>query len=252
MNYSVEQLRERHSVRRYKNEPLTGEIKSSLMAEVTMTNTHEAGLNFQLIFDNGDPFRGFSRSYGMFGNVRNYLVCIVDASFANAVERAGFFAEQFVMKAVGLGLGTCFVGGTFSEKDIDIPKHVYETIPFIVTFGYPEEKTQTILSSWAMKMSHRHDLSPRDFFEGSDKEFKKACGKYPFLSGGLEGLACAPSSLNRQTVRVRLDENGNLRIHNIKNYPKNEIDLGIGKFNFASAANAGEWEWGDDSIFLPF
>ena len=252
MNYSLEQLQARHSVRRYKNEPLTGEIKSALSAEVTMTNTHEAGLNFQIIFDNGDPFQGFSRSYGMFGNVRNYLVCIVDASFANAVERAGFFAEQFVMKAVGLGLGTCFVGGTFSEKEIDIPKHVYETIPFIVTFGYPEKKTQTLLSSLAMKISHRHDLPARGFFEGTDDEFRKACEKYPFLPDGLEGLSCAPSSLNRQPVRVRLDEERNLRIHNLKKYPKNEIDLGIGKFNFASAANAGDWEWGDDAIFLPF
>ncbi len=252
MSYTVDELRSRHTVRRYKNTPLTEEIKNSLRSEVTFINTHESGLNFQLVFDNGDPFEGFNKSYGMFSNVNNYLACVIDPTFDNACERAGFFAQQFVMKCVSKQLGACFVGGTYSEKKLDVQKHIYEKIPFVVCFGIPEDKTQTFLSSMAMRMAHRHDLKPRDFFAGDDKVFNEACYKFPFLIPALQGLSCAPSSLNKQPCRISLDNDSNLRMYTTKKDPANAVDLGIGKFNFAEAADAGEWEWGENAIFLPF
>ena len=53
--------------------PLPEALRSKLRAEVTMFNSHNAGINLQLCFDDSDPFAGFSRSYGMFSNVHNYL-----------------------------------------------------------------------------------------------------------------------------------------------------------------------------------
>lgn len=247
---SLELLKKRHSVRNYSTETVDLSVRNALQAEVTMINTHESGLNFQLVFDNDDPFRGFTRSYGFFKNARNYMACVIDPTFPNTEERAGYFAEQFAIKALELGLGTCFVGGTFSEKHLDISRHVYEAVPFIVAFGYPSRSRQTAVSKLASEWIHRKSLKPRDFFAGDDKEYRKATEIFPWLPDALEALACAPSSLNKQPVRVRLGDDDMIHAYSIPGTSQSAIDLGIGKYNFGCVA-AGEWEWGEEAPFYP-
>ncbi len=248
--YSLELLKQRHSVRSFSKESVATDLRNALQSEVTMINTHESGLNFRLVYDNDDPFRGFTRSYGFFKNARNYMACVIDPTFPDTEERAGYFAEQFVMKATELGLGTCFIGGTFSRGHVDVNVHVYEQIPFIVAFGYKSDTEQSVISRFATRIIHRKQLSARDFFDGDDCKYKEATEKYPWLPKSLEALACAPSSLNKQPVRVLLDEDRNLHAYSIPGTPKSAIDLGIGKFNFASVA-PGDWEWGERSVFYP-
>ena len=69
-----------------------------------MVNTREAGMHFELVCDDPAPFKGFKASYGMFKGVRNYVAAVVDTSFPDSYERAGYFGQQIVVKAVGLGL----------------------------------------------------------------------------------------------------------------------------------------------------
>lgn len=250
--YTPEELRERHSVRSYSGKRIEESVINKLKSLVTLINSHEAGLNFQLVFNDGEPFRGFTRSYGMFKNVSNYLACVIDPSFPNAAERAGFFAQQFVMEAVSLGLGTCFVGGTFSRKDCNVSVRVYENIPFIVAFGYPEGNPKGIYGFFTGLM-HRKDKKPREFFAGPDSLYEEAVEKFSFLKTGLEAVASAPSSLNRQPVRLTLrkEERGeSLVAFTTGTYEKESVDLGIAKFNFAAAVG-GDWDWGPDSEFYP-
>lgn len=250
MEYTLELLEKRHSVRSYSSESISAELRNALLAEVTMINTHESGLNFQLVFDNDDPFKGFMRSYGFFRNARNYLACVIDPTFPNTEERAGFFAEQFVMKAVSLGLGTCFIGGTFSREHVDASMHVYEDLPFIVAFGFESQKGSSVISKFATKMIHRNQLGARDFFEGDDNNYKEATEKFPWLPKSLEALACAPSSLNKQPVRVFIGDDGMIHARSLPATPKSAIDLGIGKFNFVAVA-PGIWDWGEKAPFYP-
>ncbi len=250
--YTPEELRNRHSVRSFSVKPVDESLVNKLKSIVTMINSHESGLNFQLVFNDGNPFRGFTRSYGMFKNVSNYLACVIDPSFPNAAERAGFFAQQFVMEAVTLGLGTCFVGGTFSRKDCNVSVRVYENIPFIVAFGYPEGKPKGVYGFFTGLM-HRKDKKPREFFAGPDSLYDEAINKFSFLTTGLEAVASAPSSLNRQPVRLTLknaEGENSIVAFTSGSYEKEAVDLGIAKFNFASAVG-GDWEWGPDSLFYP-
>lgn len=248
--FTIDQLRARHSVRTYSAKPIEeGEIRS-LQSEVTLINTHEAGLNFQLMIGNEDPFKGLARSYGMFRNVRNYLACVIDPSFDNAEERAGFYAEKIVMCALQMGLGSCFVGGTFSREHSGARMRVYEKLPFVVTLGYPADKGESFMARMTSRIAHRKTRGARFFFDGDDAEFARAEELFPDLMIGLEALACAPSGLNRQPVRVRLDDNGMLRAYADACAYNAPVDLGIGKFNFAAAAG-GSWEWGEDAPFIP-
>ncbi len=249
---NLEILHRRHSVRNYGAENLSAPSVNKLRAETTFINSHEAGLNFQLCLDDGDPFKGFSRSYGMFSGVRNYLAAVIDPTFPDTWERAGYFGEQFVMAAVEAGLGTCFVSGTYSRANVNVRLEVYEKIAFLVTFGH-ETGNGTFLSRALSGMLHMKRKTPRDFFEGSDTDYKEAKRLIPDLDKGLEAIACAPSAANRQPVRIHLVELEGVRhvaAFTSKDSPDMRIDLGIAKFNFASVVN-GIWEWGQNAPFIP-
>ena len=244
MEHTLAELGKRHSVRNYLIEPIPEELRKRLMADVTMVNSHEAGLNMQLVFDDPDPLGGFRHSYGMFRNGRNYLAPVVDPTFDNAVERAGYFAQQWVMGAVCAGLGTCFISGTYSSSLVKARMEVYEKLPFIVAFGYSAEKPVTGLGSLMAKFAHRKKMVARDFFQGSDDEYARAKSLYPWLDTGLEGMACAPTAMNRREIRVRL--NGD-NLETCSQGECNPIDLGIAKYNFVAPLPVdAEWEWGEN------
>ena len=126
-----------------------------------------------------------------------------------------------------------------------------EQLLFLVLFGYPAEK-ERIAARLMMKMIHRNDLTARDFFKGDDEEYRKALDRFPWLADGLEALTSAPSSLNKQPVRIFIknpdQENAAVCAKVDTKVTKNLIDLGIGKYNFAAAAG-GDWEWGNRSPF---
>ena len=169
--YTLKELRERKSVRGYTDESLSESIRNTLNAEATFINSHEAGLNFQVRYDDTDPFRGLTRSYGMFRGVRNYLAVVIDSTFEFALERAGYFAEGYVMKAVSLGLGTCFVGGTFSRS------------------------SSNSLSAYG-------DLSAFDRQNRSGGSPQKEYGRVPVLRGECEGIC-------RSITEVSMASEGN-------------------------------------------
>lgn len=248
----IEFLRSRHSVRKYSQEPLPEELVKKIEAEITMVNTHEAGMHFRLVCGDSKPFEGFRASYGFFSGVKNYIAVVVDPSFPDTYERAGYFSQQIVMEAVSSGLGTCYVGGTFDVSKVPVNLRAGEEILYLITLGYPAHVRQTPIGSLAMKIMHRHDKAPEDFYVTSDgiilATAKQSC---PWLMDGLAGLASAPSSLNKQPVRIfARRDNGALEIcAKVENpNPKSLIDLGIGKFNFAFASQT-EPEWGNGSPF---
>ncbi|MCM1370175.1 MAG: hypothetical protein NC204_07365 [Candidatus Amulumruptor caecigallinarius] len=248
---TLRDLQRRHSVRNYSETPLKGSLLNTLKAVVTDINSHEAGLNFQLITDDPAPFKGFMKSYGFFSGVNNYLAAVIDPAFDHAEERAGYCAEQFVMKAVKLGLGTCFVGGTFSRKDCSVQIRVYEKIPFVVTVGYPAEKVG-LVSALAERMIHRNSKKPRDFFSGTAEQYEMLRREYDWFEPAIQAVALAPSALNKQPVRIGCIETGGklkLAAYAINSSQYSDVELGIAKYNFGAIA-PGFWEWGQSAQFV--
>lgn len=252
MDHSIDRLGTRHSVRSYQERALPDGIVNALRSEITYINTHEAGFNFQLCIGDDAPMKGFIRSYGMFRNVSDYMVPVIDPSFAASLERAGYYSEQFVMECVDRGLGTCFVGGTFSRSHVNAMIEVYERVPFIVVFGYPDTSRTTFLGKLTARMAHREKRDPRKFYAGNDVEYEQALAEFPWLYTALRAVAYAPSALNTQPVRLRRIKGTEFsKIAAFTTNPdKYEAELGIAKFNVAAAVG-GVWEWGEGGTFTP-
>lgn len=203
---TLNDLRIRHSVRSFSDKPIDEHIVKSLNASLTDVNTHEAGMHFQLILNDNAPFKGFSRSYGMFKNVKNYVACVVDTSFPDYLERAGYFGMQILMKAFCLGLDTCFVSGTFSAKHVNARVRIGEKLLFLIVLGYGEDCRPSAMASVMKKLSHRHaGLTPLDFLD-TELPWEKVCAAFPLLLKGLEAVSYAPSALNKQPVGILIKE----------------------------------------------
>lgn len=238
-------LQQRHSVRAFTEDPLTMEHVKKLKSLLTMINTHQQGLKFQLITDDPDPLAGFSKSYGVFTNPRNYVAAVVDMAAPDVLERAGYYAEQFVIKAVELGIGTCFVGGTYNVQKVKAQLRAGEKILFLILLGYPLNKTK-LLARVMAKMVHRKVMTFDKFFE-PQSELNAVVSENPTLQVGLEAVACAPSALNKRPVRLFIDDiDGNKEIcaKVDGSIPKNLIDLGIAKYNYNFVTDS-ECKWGN-------
>ena len=252
MEISLDLLQSRHSVRSFSPDPIEQSLINALQSEATFINTHEAGLNFRLCVNDDAPFRGIGRSYGMFRGVNNYLACIIDPTFEHALERAGFYAQQFVIKAHAAGLGTCFVGGTFSRSHVNAHVEVYEKIPFVVALGHPDVGNTSLLAKFTTRMAHRKHLDPIDFFDGSSEDYADALREFPWLDTALRAVACAPSALNTRPVRLACREvEGVKRItaHTIAP-EKYAAELGIAKFNVRAVVPGGR-DWAEGAVFSP-
>lgn len=200
---TLSELQNRHSVRAFSNQPLTQEIIDELNAEITMVNTTEAGMHFQLCINDDKPFKGFTRSYGFFRNPKNYIACVIDKTYPNAFQRAGFFAQQIVMKAVSLGLGTCYVGGTYNAKNVSARVRVGQELPFIILLGYSEEDKTTFIAKLAKKMIKGREYTPTDYLDTAFP-IDIVCAKFPMLYQALEAVACAPSSYNKRPTIIQV------------------------------------------------
>lgn len=71
----TEAMKERHSVRQYKKQPLSERDASALQTEIEACN-RGSGLHIQLVMNEPKAFSGMMAHYGKFSGVRNYIALI--------------------------------------------------------------------------------------------------------------------------------------------------------------------------------
>ena len=108
-----EAIEARHSVRAYKDLPLSEEIVRLLEDELMKLN-NEGQLHIQLICNEPKAFQGTMAKYGKFRNANNYLV-MAGKKAEDLDERIGYYGEHLVLLAQTLGLNTCWVGLSYSK-----------------------------------------------------------------------------------------------------------------------------------------
>ena len=93
-------MKERHSVRQYKDKPIEQEKRAEIDRLISEIN-FESGLSMQAVYDEPNCFDSFMAHYGKFTNVSNYIA-IVGAK--NDQEKAGYFGEKLVLGCQELGI----------------------------------------------------------------------------------------------------------------------------------------------------
>ena len=129
----IEAIEARHSVRRYKDDPIPPEVLSILRDKVAEVNGL-GGLHVQLVTEEPKAFSGVM-AYGSFSGVRNYFI-MAGRKADDLDEKTGYYGEQLVLLAQALGLNTCWAGLTYSKIPGTYVLNDDEKICCYIALGY--------------------------------------------------------------------------------------------------------------------
>lgn len=217
----TEAMKARHSVRQYKNQPISAETISALQSEIDACN-NESGLHIQLVTNEPKAFDGFMAHYGKFSGVTNYIA-MIGKKESELDEKCGYFGERLVLKAQELGLNTCWVAMTYSKIKTAFTVGQGEKLCVVIALGYGETGGIPHKSKGSSEVSKVDGVMP-DWFKN-----------------GMEAALLAPTAMNQQKFLFTLD-GGKVSVKaGMGFYTK--LDLGIVKYHFEIGAGKENFEW---------
>lgn len=232
----IETIQKRRSVRTYTDKPLNNEHTAQIQQFINQLQA-PFGINarIELISVNTNETLIKLGTYGWIKGAQDYLALIYeDAPFAETA--AAYMFEQAILFCTDLGLGTCWLGGSFSRNDfkkqIELQPNEKLRIVSPVGYGYAGDK-QRFLEKYIVNADTKHTTrKPFDelFF---DKQFENplteiTAGKY---FKPLEMVRLAPSANNKQEWRVLFDEQA-LHFYKKPYLNFDTIDMGIALCHF--------------------
>ena len=223
-----EAIEARHSVRAYKDQPLSEETVKVLEDEIVTLN-NEGQLHIQLICNEPKAFQGTMAKYGKFRNANNYLV-MAGKKADDLDERIGYYGEHLVLLAQTLGLNTCWVGLSYSKVPGTYVLEEGEKIACYIAIGYGETQGSGHKIKTVEQVSNASDITP--------SWFKK----------GVEAALLAPTAVNQQKFSFEYVGMSNNR-HQVrakKGFSMigyTQMDLGIAKYHFEVGAGKVNFEW---------
>lgn len=217
----MEAMKERHSVRSYKDTAIGAEIKGVLEAEVKACN-QESGLNMQFITEEPGAFDSFMAHYGKFKGVKNYIA-LVGKKDKKLDEKLGYYGERLALKAQQLGLNSCWVALTFSKRKSTCAVRQGEKLVCVLALGYGEN------AGVPHKSKPLNDL------------FRAESAVPLWFKRGMEAAALAPTAMNQQQFLFILD--GNQVSAEVTGGFYSKVDLGIVKYHFEVGAGKVNFEW---------
>ena len=155
----------------------------------------------------------------------------------------GYMGEAFILECTALGLGTCWLGGSFKSKEVEklIPLEEGEEIVCITPIGIPDE---------------RYTMRPRKSLAKLTDLSQEALTDLPeWQQRALECARMAPSAINAQPWAFEVTD-GRISVKTISsNYGYGNLDCGIAMMHVelgaAHAGVTGDWDLsGNERVFI--
>lgn len=234
----IETIQKRRSVRSYTGDYLTDEDAERIRNFISNRVEVPFGtvLRIELIkTEIGSKPRKLG-TYGVVSGAADFLaVAYENANMAE--ESLGYAFEQVILYCTQMGLGTCWMGGTFDHDDFAnaINLRENEVLPIISPVGYQRDKKSFVDSIFG-KMTHNVSRESFNtlFFNGSwDVPMgENDAGEYKTV---LEMVRLAPSARNKQPWRI-LYKDGVFHFYRHPDMSRfTRIDMGIAMCHFDMA-----------------
>lgn len=263
----IETIKKRKSVRTYETIPIRNndlqQILDYINVEEHLIGPFGRKAKFEVIqIKNNVSDKGIKLgTYGFIKNHQGYIVGMMENTKMGLVE-FGYIFEKLILFATKLGLGTCWIGGTFSRtsfgKELNLAKDDF--IPCITPIGYAKEKQRLFDKTlrYVTKADNKKEW-PALFFKGDFQTplSEKEAGTYGIP---MEMVRLGPSASNKQPWRIvsskKIDQ-FHFFLEHTPNYNKlgfdmQLIDIGIAMCHFELTAKEiglnGNWNFLDPNI----
>jgi nitroreductase len=206
----TEIIQQRFSCRSYTHEPIAADLQKKLIAFASEQKLGPLGgsARYGLVAAGEEDFHAL-RGLGTYGFIKGATGYIVGATdqVENKMEDFGYLLERIILFATDLGLGTCWLGGTFTKTSFarKITVQPGELVPAVASVGYISKKPRwldRVIRNGAN--AHKRLSWDKIFFEGrfSVPLESNAAGSY---ANPLEMVRIGPSASNKQPWRVIQD-----------------------------------------------
>lgn len=261
-NKSVKDIiKSRRSVRTFDSRNISDEKRTILIENMNeLSNNNFRFILLDIGFKEGTKLG----TYGVIKGASTYILGIMKKKYGDDKVMSatfGYAFEEVILKSWELGLGTCWMAGTFNKKDVDNLLEVSddENIVMISPIGYEKEKSTTEkISRFLAKSDKRKDWN-EIFFDGN---FEKSLSVKDAASykDALDMLRLSPSAVNIQPWRI-VKTNSGYDFYSIKSKSSLKTDkkidityndIGIAKSHFEYTLKedgfSGEWIYKKNQI----
>lgn len=234
-----ETVRKRYSVRTYAPTLPDAETKEKILAfAAAIENPFQAAVQVQFIekktADNGEKLG----TYGFIKGAQLFLGVTVEDK-EDAALAVGYVFEELVLYMTSLGLGTCWLGGTFNKSAFAKKMKIADgcLFPILSPVGLPAKPRMTEkLFRVSLKADNRLPAEKLFFADGFEKPLDtKSVGAY---AACLENVRLAPSARNLQPWRVVYDGKAFHFFKKGNMYFMQMVDLGIALNHFVLTAKS--------------
>lgn len=208
LEFAIEKtIKERRSIRTYTKQTISPELKDKINAFITtLSNPFSVAVHFTLLESNNEANTEKLGTYGVIKGATNYIGATVDNS-EFAMEALGYEFEALILYLTSLGLGTCWLGGTFNRSSFSNALAIKENelFPAISPFGYHADKKRFADSMVRMiAKSDKREPWSKLFFKNDFSSPLTEPDAGPYASA-LEMIRLAPSASNKQPWRIVFD-----------------------------------------------
>jgi nitroreductase len=264
-------IKQRYSCRSYDRQPIETEKRQRLQLFLDGLQTGPLGSSTRFILASAsEQERQSIKGLGTYGFIKGATGFIVGAVKNNphSLEDYGYQMEHAILAATRMGLGTCWLGGSFTQSSFarKIDKQSDEIVPAVTATGYPAEDARSNVIRRSVNADRR--LPWEDLFYNEQFGQSLTPEEAGEFAIPLEMVRFAPSASNKQPWRiVKRRDFWHFYLQRTPNYGKGSltygllrladlqrVDLGIAMCHFALTAEEfglpGRWLVGDPGILL--
>ncbi len=210
-NSILDLIRQRRSVRTYNRRVLSAEWiekLNELMADVNKEGPFGNTIRYDLIILTEDEIKGLNKMihYGFIEGSPAFIAGIMPVA-DRSLEDFGYLMEELILRAVGLGLDTCWLGGSL-DKPFFLDRlgiRDGDALPAIFSVGFGAGRKRVFDEVIRLALRGNGRKSWKELFfrdSGSSPLDPVDCESYKLP---LEMVRLAPSASNRQPWRVIMD-----------------------------------------------
>lgn len=190
----------------------------------------ESGLHIQFVDNGNQLLSGFRASYGLISGMPSLIALAGNAKDPDLKRKVGYYGEFIVLECVSLGLGTCWISGTYDRRECmkSIEMSEDEDLVCVIAVGNAAEnksvKEQLVSRLNGRKQTFDELLTEKD-------------SSLPlWVASGIEAARLSPSAVNGKPIGYRFRDDQLTVFIAKKNHGVEEVDLGISMANFQIGA----------------
>jgi nitroreductase len=212
------------------------------------------------------------RRLGTYGFIKDAMGFIIGAINEpnSELEDFGYLMEKLILHTTDLGLGTCWLGGTYTKSSFSrkISAKEDELVPAVTSIGYAAEHPRMVERLARRPSRGDRRLPWRKLFFNHSFNHPLSRDDLEKYAVPLEMVRLGPSASNKQPWRILKDENAfHFYLQRTPGYQESfvmkmvtvadlqRIDMGIAMCHFEITAHelglAGHWAFREPEIVTP-